>query len=409
MVREGKQPRHGTRVEHLWKVLDQIRRRGSATRDELARVTGLASQTVGDHLAKCPDLVDHDGHPRYVYRLRPGIAHVVGIDVSHTRLRVAVADLGLEEIGAERTERVTAAERASDVIELCARMVRDVLDEVGTRPERVMGVGVGLPAPIGRDGRVTSNNILRGWAGCDVEGELGSLLGIPVEVNNDANLGALGELALGAARGCRHVLYVQATTGIGCGLIVDGKLYRGARGIAGEAGHMVFEWRGGLACNCGNRGCLETVAGGQAIAELVRLTPVEGMDERASLEERLMLIIDSAHAGHAPCRGALEAVGTHLGVAVANLCNVLDPDRVVIGSTLARAGDLVLESLRESVRRHTRFISDAWDRDELEEMIVAGRLQDRAEVHGAMVLVVRGWNERFVNRLRAMCDLESRV
>jgi predicted NBD/HSP70 family sugar kinase len=412
MARGGDQRERRARFNHLLLVFDQLRKRGSATREELATLTGLTPQTVGGLIREREDLfviesLAAQGRPKYVYRLNPGVASVIGIDVSRTRVRVAIADLDLEPILAERTEFIAVANNAETVIDLVASMVRDVLDQTGRSSEHVMGVGVALPAPVASDGHVSSINILKGWGGRDVEGELSARLGLPVEVNNDANLGALGELALGAASGCRHVLYIQATTGIGCGLIVNGKLYRGARGMAGEAGHMVFDWQGGHMCVCGNRGCLETVAGSQAIAELLRVTPVEGLDDHASLEDRLLTIIDSAQQGNAPCRGALGTVGAHLGVAVANLCNVLDPERVVIGSTLARADDIVLEPLRESVRNHTKFISDAWDSDELATLIVPGRLQDRAEVYGAMVLVLRGWNERFVHRLRTICDLSS--
>ena len=167
-------------------------------------------------------------------------------------------------------------------------------------------------------------------------------LGRAVAVENDANLGALGEWMWGAGRGADHMAYVKAATGIGAGFIIAGAPYVGAGGTAGEIGHTVVDPAGPI-CRCGNRGCLETLAGAPAV--LGSLRDVHG--ERLTLPDAVALALK----GDAGCARAIADAGSAIGTAVATLCNLLNPQRIVVGGDLGAAGELLLAPLRESLRR----------------------------------------------------------
>jgi predicted NBD/HSP70 family sugar kinase len=224
-------------------------------------------------------------------------------------------------------------------------------------------------------GTVASAAILPGWTGTDGEREMAARLSLPVRLENDANLGALAELTWGAGRGCDHLAYMKISNGIGSGLIVGGRLFRGAGGTAGEIGHTILDETGDI-CRCGNRGCLETYASGPAIVELLS----------RSLGEDLTLdgVLARAAGGDAGCRRAIADAGRHVGTAAANLCNVFNPERIVVGGSIGAAGDVLLEPLRETIGRYA--ISTAARDVE----VVPGELGDRAELLGAVALVLQG-------------------
>jgi predicted NBD/HSP70 family sugar kinase len=199
-------------------------------------------------------------------------------------------------------------------------------------------------------------------------------LGRRVEVENDANLGALSEWMWGAGRGAENMAYLKVATGIGAGFIIRDRPYTGTSGTAGEIGHTVIDPSGPI-CRCGNRGCLETVAGSAAILAALRGT--FGAD--ATIGEAIARALD----GHAGCARAIADAGTAIGTAVATLCNLFNPERIVVGGDLAAAGPLLIEPLREAMRRGAV-------RSAAEDVsVVEGTLGERAEVLGAVALVLR--------------------
>ncbi len=218
-----------------------------------------------------------------------------------------------------------------------------------------------------------SSAILPGWEGLQVAREMEGRLGVPVRVDNDANLGALAELFWGAGEGAADLVYLKVATGIGAGLIFQGRLFHGAGGTAGEIGHLTIDEHGPM-CRCGNRGCLETFAAGDALVELLR----SSLGHELTAEE----IVDQAIEGDVACRRAIADAGRHLGHAVGAICNLINPSRVVVGGSIGQAGDLLLGEMREAVRRRA-VLSAAQDVE-----IVAGVLGERAEVLGAVALVL---------------------
>jgi predicted NBD/HSP70 family sugar kinase len=374
------------REDNRRRVIDALRQHGVASRAELSRSTALSRSTistiVGDLLEAGlaaerdgqPAGEAHAGRPPVMISLNPSAGLALGIDFGHRHLRVAVADLS-HTVLAERWCEMDVDHSADQGLARAADFVDQVLAEAGAERDRVLGAGMGLPAPIDRaTGSVQTSSILPGWVGVDAAAEAHRRLGMPVEVENDANLGALAELVWGAAKGRSEVAYIKVSTGIGAGLISGGRLQHGVGGTAGEIGHTLVA-EGGPVCRCGNRGCLETLASSRAIADLLSASRREEVSTRRLLE----LCTD----GDAAAQRLVGDAGRAIGIAVANLCNILNPECVIVGGDLSAAGELLLGPLREEARRNA--IPSAVGNLE----IVVGVLGERAEMLGALALVMR--------------------
>jgi predicted NBD/HSP70 family sugar kinase len=373
------------------RVVDALRERGVASRADLARITGLSRSTISTIVSDLLDtglVGERDGHPAdgaqagrppVMVSLNPSAGLAVGVDFGHRHLRVAVSDLS-HRVLAEAWRELNVDHSADHGLAAAAEFVDQVLDEAGADRARVIGVGMGLPAPIDRTtGTVQGASILPGWVGVDAAAEAASRFGLPVQVENDANLGALAELSWGAAKGKSEVAYIKVATGIGAGLISGGRLQHGVGGTAGEIGHTVIA-DGGPVCRCGNRGCLETLASTRSIAELLSASRAEEVSSKRVLE--------LSAAGDAAAQRLVGDAGRAIGIAVANLCNLLNPQCVIVGGDLSVAGETLLEPLRDTVRRNA--IPNAVENVE----IVAGVLGERAELLGALALVMHE-SERF--------------
>jgi predicted NBD/HSP70 family sugar kinase len=299
----------------------------------------------------------------------------VGIDFGKRHLAVAVADLSHSILG-ETWQEMEDDYPAARGLDAAAELVRKLLRQARVSRERVLGVGLGLPGPIHSvTGTVGSASILPGWVGVRASDEMQARLSLPVHVENDANLGALAELTWGAGRGCAHLVYLKVSNGIGAGLIVGARLFRGAGGTAGEVGHTILDETGDI-CRCGNRGCLETYAAGPAIVELLR----RSLGDDLTLES----VLARAAEGDAGCRRAIADAGRHIGNAAANLCNVFNPERIVVGGSIGSAGDVLLQPMRDAVTRYAIHTAAA------DVEIVPSELGDRAELLGAVAQVLHG-------------------
>jgi glucokinase-like ROK family protein len=297
----------------------------------------------------------------------------VGIDFGHTHLRVAVSDLS-HDVLAESRRELDVDHSAEEGLDAAAELVEEVLREAKVSRNGVLGVGMGLPGPINRaTGQVGSSSILPGWVGVDAAAEMERRLRLPVHVENDANLGALGEYVWGSGKGHSDVIYIKLSSGVGAGLLLGGRLHEGAGGTAGEIGHTPAQ-QGTAICRCGSRGCLETVASARAIAE--QLGASRG--EPVTTQELLKLTAD----GDPAAARLIAEAGREIGVALAGLCNLINPDSVIIGGDLSAAGELITEPVFESIRRY------AIDSAAEQVSVIAGVLGERAELLGALALVL---------------------
>lgn len=265
------------------RVLAVLRQRGRASRADIVRASGLSRTTVSSLVAELleegvvverPDPVlqapsPSGGRPPILLALDPASGSFLGVDFGHDSVNVALTDRSgaLLDYGREELDVDYQADRALDS---AARIVHRLIDDAGISQERVLGVGAAVSAPLrSRQHAFASERIFPGWAALDVAGALGSRIGLPVYVGNDANLGALAEATFGAGRQVQNLIYVMLSAGVGAGIVLDGQLYEGDTGTAGELGHVVVD-PGGSLCRCGNRGCLETVAGVAALTRALQ-------------------------------------------------------------------------------------------------------------------------------------------
>jgi len=374
----------GLRRLNRLRVIAALRDESVISRAEIARRTGLSRSTVSSLVADLQDeglVVEHDGQgadrrtgrPPILLAFDPSAGAALGIAFDHARVRVAVSDLS-SRVLAERTLPFDVDHAAHEAMDAATALAHAVLEEAGLPADAVMGAGVGLPGPVAHaTGEVASATILPGWVGITVLAELRERLGVPVLVDNDVNLGALAEAADGAGRDETDLLYVMLGEGIGAGLVLNGRPYRGKAGLAGELGHVLAD-PNGVVCRCGNRGCLETVAAAPALTDLLRRSHGPG------LTAARMLAL--ARDGDVGCRRVIADAGRAVGEAVAGVCNLLNPGRVVVGGELAAAGDLLLDGIRETLRRAALPAAT----QELD--VRAGVLGERAVVLGALALVV---------------------
>jgi predicted NBD/HSP70 family sugar kinase len=365
------------------RVVEVLRRRGIASRADIARETGLSRTTVSsivgamqrdgliaERADESGNRSSEGGRPPILLAFDRGVGALVGLDFGHDRLRVAVSDLAYTVL-AEEELALDVDAGAADALDAAAAAVERALEMAGTAHDRVLAAGVGLPGPIDPlTGAVRSDSILPSWARIDPRGELEARLDMPVHLDNDANVGALGEWMFGAARGHALVTYVRLSAGVGAGLIFQGRLFRGAAGAAGELGHVLVDPTGPI-CRCGNRGCLETFVAGPALCEQLR---------RSHGELTVPQLLALAAGGDRGCRRVLQDAARVVGRVLADLCNTINPDVVVLGGELSAAGDLLLDPLRAAIRQH------AIPAAVTSVSVVPGVLGERAEMLGALAL-----------------------
>ncbi|MCX4735496.1 ROK family transcriptional regulator [Streptomyces sp. NBC_01363] len=365
---------------NLERVVRAVRMAGSLTQAEIARSTGLSAATVSNIVRELKDRgtvevtpTSAGGRRARSVSLSGDAGIVIGVDFGHTHLRVAVGNLA-HQVLAEEAEPLDVDASSAQGFGRAEQLVRRLIETTGISPDKVIGVGLGVPGPIDvESGTLGSTSILPGWTGINPSNELAGRLGVPVYVDNDANLGALGELVWGSGRGVRDLAYIKVASGVGAGLVIDGRIYRGPGGTAGEIGHITLD-ESGPVCRCGNRGCLETFTAARYVLPL--LQPSHGSD--LTMER----VVQLARDGDPGCRRVIGDVGRHIGSGVANLCNLLNPSRVVLGGSLAEAGELVLSPIRDSVSRYA--IPSA----ARQLSVLPGALGGRAEVLGALALVL---------------------
>ena len=338
------------------------------TQAELARVTGLAPATVSNIVRELSTagLVESEpgsGRRGSSVRLSVAAGLVAGVDFGHSHVAVAVGDLAGRVLAEERT-RTPDQLSHDDALALAASILKRLLD--GRGPLRQ--VGLGLPAPV-KNNVVRSAAIFPGWEDVDAVAASSAVFGVPVQVENDANLGALAEHRQGSGRGYSTLVFVKIASGVGAGIVVDDRLFHGADGTAGEIGHLTINEQGPM-CRCGSRGCLETYTSSEPILRLVSPTLPD-----ATLQD----LVDEATAGNVSAQRALEDAGLHLGWALASLVNLLNPAVVILGGEMVRAGDLLLDPARTGLRRHAL---DAV----AQTPVVASGLGARASLVGAVLL-----------------------
>ncbi|MPY98709.1 MAG: ROK family protein [Actinophytocola sp.] len=289
--------------------------------------------------------------------------------MGHRHIRLAIAERDANVL-AERAVALNVDYSPHRALDTVAELVHELLAEAGIALPNVAGIGVVVPGPVDWRTGTTSSAVLPGWRGLAPAAELERRIGVAVQVDNDAFLGALGEHRYGAARGFDDVIYVKVADGLGAGLVLGGRLHRGSTGIAGEIGHVQVN-EDGPVCRCGSRGCLESQASVPKLIEL--LQPAHG--ETLGVEAVLALADD----GDAGVNRVLNDAGRAIGRVLADLCNTLNPSAVVVGGIMGSASALV-DGVQHAVDRYAQPDAAAAVR------VTQSALGERAELTGAITL-----------------------
>lgn len=363
-------------------VLAALAADGPQSRADLARSTGLSRTTVSSlvqeligagHAVETADRgrphKGGSGRPPLLVAATSARGAVAGIDIGHHHVRVAVADQG-GSVLAEDVRPVDADTHGTATLDRATRMVRALTRASGV--PALQGVGLCIPAPIDRrSGRIRSD-IMPGWRDLSPAEQLEERLGVPVAADNDANLGALAELHHGVAHGVGDFVYLKLASGVGAGLVLGGRLHRGATGIAGEIGHVQVTEHGRV-CRCSNRGCLETEVAAPRLLELVQ----PAHREQLSVER----LVELERSGDPGVRRVLGDAGRTVGRALADLCNSLNPTLLVVGGPLGGARSLV-DGVRAAVDRYAQPNAAA------AVTVASAALGERAEVTGAVAMAI---------------------
>ncbi len=364
-------------------ALLQLLRDGTPrTRSELAVATGLGRSTVAqriDTLVKSKligaagEANSTGGRPPARFAFNPRARLVLGADVGATHVRLAVSDLAATVL-ADDVVDLDVAVGPEKVLTWVLDRSRVLVRRAGRRLGDVVGVGIGLPGPVEfATGRPTSPPIMPGWDGFDVPGFVRQSLRADIVVDNDVNVMALGERFL-AFPEVDHLMFVKVATGIGCGIILDGALCRGARGAAGDLGHVQVPGDVSAVCRCGNIGCLEAVASGAAVARGLSELGIETGSSRD--------VVALAKSGSTEAIRLIRDAGRTIGDVLASAVSLLNPSIIVIGGSLAEAGDPLLAGVREVVYQRSLPLATA------DLRIVASTSGVHAGIVGAAVLAI---------------------
>lgn len=362
------------------RIVDAVKRYGGLTQVELAAATGVSTATVSTIVREllAAGVVETHSTSRSGRRatrvtMARQLGVVAGVQVGPRALRVALSDLALDVV-ADQFLPLPPDHRVDTTLDRAALLVMDLLDQVGADVEELLALGLALPAPVAPGtGELTVRGAMRGWEDTELAGVLSRRISRPVHAAKDADLGAVAEHDLGAARGLRDVVYVRVGHTTSAGLLLDGRVHHGRAGTAGEIGHVQVDPSGPV-CRCGNRGCLDTVVGAPVLLSLLRAS-------HGDLTTGDLL----AHAadGDPGCRRVLADAGRAVGQVVGDLVTTLGPETVVVGGELAAAGEVLLGPLRDAVT--ARAVPSTRGA----VPVVGGELGDRADILGALALARR--------------------
>jgi predicted NBD/HSP70 family sugar kinase len=385
-LRDRLNPAQGPRAINRKQVLLAVMIKAD-TQATLARRTGLAQSTISNVVRELVAdgivVVDRNGQSqgagqRSVVRLPASRNVSVGVHLGYSQ---AIAVARRVDQSADRTyvEHIdSGANRGlQEVLPALKRGIEDAVGKTGLELKDVISLGVAVPGMVDPRTGVFAHPVLPPWRpGDNPSRELSRWLRVPEALDNDANLGALAEQTYRTDGDAEMVVYIKASTGIGAGLVLANIPIRGHHGIAGEIGHIVLD-PGGMVCRCGGRGCLETVIGADALVRQVR----EALAGRSTdVPHSLPELIERAQSGDAMCVRVLQDAGRVLGRAVAHLCNLLNPDLIVVGGQLSTAANILLDPCREALGRYA--LNGAVD----SLILKASSLGALAEAQGALVL-----------------------
>jgi len=270
-----------------------------------------------------------------------------GVDLGGTTVKIAYFDETGNMISKWEIPTVTA-DCGSRILPDIAASIREFREKNGIAAESLLGVGIGVPGPVDAKGNV-NRCVNLGWGTFNINKELSALTGLPVTAGNDANVAALGEFWKGGGQGCDNMVFVTLGTGVGGGIVIEGKLLHGAHGSGAEIGHMVLNRDETAVCGCGKRGCVEQYCSATGIVRMAKLA-LEASDEDSALRQLSNLtckdIFDAGKQGDRLALQVLDKYYAYMGEFLADVCCVVNPEVVVLGGGVSKAGDVLLDGLK---------------------------------------------------------------
>lgn len=365
-------------------VLNLLRLRGPISRADIAKATGLNKTTVSalvdelarQHLVREVGMGESTGgrRPRLL-TLNASAGFAIGADLGVDYFLVVALNLQGQPVWKKRVKRAPGTDPKVDVAKL-ADLIEEAIAAVSPAPLGLLGIGVGVHGPVEHPGGRLLFAPNLGWTDVPVGEWLAERFSAPIVVDNEANAGALAELWAGAGQDVGSLFYFSVGVGLGAGIVIDGEIYRGVAGTAGEFGHTTVD-PAGPPCNCGNRGCLEVFVSERALMTYLQRSGPESVS--ASAEE----VFQAADAGDAAAISALARLGEYLGIGIANAINTFNPELVVIGGPIARAGHHVLNAARRVVEQRALAFPRSRAR------IVVSALGEEACAVGAGVMILQ--------------------
>lgn len=350
-------PASGSRIFQI------IRTHGPLSRAEIVMETGLSKSSVSLHVDKLMKIglvkedrgqnID-DQRKRRRLKVAEDAGFVIGIDLGATSLDVALCNLEADVLS-YRSEKLLVSSGPGPVMEKIISLIKELLKEHAVNGSSLFGMGMGVPGPVEFvTGQPVSPPIMPGWHRYDIRQKLTEQFGCVVFVDNDVNVMARGEKQSGAGKSTENFIFVKVGTGIGAGIISGGKLYRGTKGCAGDIGHIGIDGEAAL-CPCGNKGCLEIIAAGPAIAKSGKHAAEEGRSEYLSQCVKKQGYITAKDVGAAADHGDLTCLeiikesGRTIGSVLSKLVNFFNPSLIVLGGGVSYLGDIFIASIREVI------------------------------------------------------------
>jgi glucokinase-like ROK family protein len=393
---------HAMREYNRLLVLNLVRNSGPIARVVIARQTGLSRTTIStimeellkDGLVRegeTRSLTSSGGRPATLVYFNDTAGYVIGVDMGRSHLTLLLTDLAANIVA--RHSGPFCIEQGPDYcLTQVGSELQDFLAEQGIAWSQIVGIGMGIPGPLDeRLHKLVAPPRMPGWNNVEVQRLLRQQYSVPVYIENDANMGALGESRYGAGRGTTDLAYVKIGTGIGAGLVVGGQLYHGSRGSAGEIGHVTIDEQGPV-CDCGNRGCLEAIASADAVVADARAAqslhrslgskPVDPGALSTLPDPDIADVVEAASHGDPASVAAIAYAGERIGVALASLVNLLNPSLILVDGGVARAGEMLLDPIRRAVAARSLALASHHARVEV------GALGDNAIAFGGVATVL---------------------
>ena len=352
------------------------------TRAALSTLTGLARSTIALRvdalmelglISPVDDALSTGGRPSSQFALNPKARLVLAADFGASHATLAITDLAGTSLG-EKRDQIDIADGPETVLGWMVESGRELLAKIERDQKDLIAIGIGLPGPVHHaSGRPINPPIMPGWDRFDVPGWVQQHLEVPVLVDNDVNIMALGERAY-AWPAVEHLVFVKVATGIGSGVISGGRLQRGAQGIAGDIGHVQIARGANTPCHCGNRGCLEAMASGPAIAAALRASGVD--------VENGQQVVALVKRGNIEAIQAIRQAGRDIGEVLTACVSLVNPSVIAIGGSMAQAGEHLIAGVREVV--YTRSMPLATEH----LTIVQSSAGSNAAVIGASMLAI---------------------